>query len=64
VLREASHINPGPAVVLERVVPAGGFTLPNGTFIPAGTKVGINPAVVTRDFEVFGSDADEFNPDR
>jgi cytochrome P450 len=64
VLREASRINPGLAMVLERVVPTGGFTLPDGRFIPAGTKIGINPAVVTRDFEVFGADADEFNPDR
>lgn len=64
VLREASRMNPGLAMVLERVVPASGFTLPDGRFIPAGTKVGINPAVVTRDLDVFGPDADEFNPDR
>ena len=64
VLREAMRINPGLAMILERVVPDSGFTLPDGKFIPAGTHVGINPAVVTRDFEVFGADADDYNPDR
>ena len=64
VIREGMRMNPGLAMVLERVVPASGLTLRDGRFIPAGTKVGINPAVVTRDPEVFGDDVDEFRPDR
>lgn len=64
VMREASRINPGIAMIFERVVPAGGLTLPDGRFIPAGTKVGVNPAVTNRDRAVFGDDADEFDPDR
>jgi cytochrome P450 len=64
VPREPSRINPGLAMVLEQVVPAGGFTLPDRRFIPAGTKVGINLTVVTPDFEVFDADADELKPDR
>ncbi|CAN8105531.1 unnamed protein product [Discula destructiva] len=64
VMREATRINPGIAMIFERLVPAGGFTLPDGRFIPAGTKVGVNPAVTNRDYAVFGDDADEFNPDR
>lgn len=64
VLREAMRINPGLAMIFERVVPRGGFTLPDGRFVPAGTKIGINPAVTNRDREVFGADADEFNPER
>lgn len=64
VMREAMRINPGIAMIFERVVPEGGFTVPDGRYIPAGTKVGINPAVTNRDKEVFGYDADVFNPDR
>lgn len=29
-----------------------------------GTKIGINPFVTNRDSDVFGDDADSFNPDR
>ncbi|KAJ5133982.1 hypothetical protein N7448_000997 [Penicillium atrosanguineum] len=64
VIREAMRINPGIAMIFERVVPEGGFTLPDGRYIPAGTKIGINPSVTNRDYEVFGDDADNFNPDR
>lgn len=43
-------------MVLERVVPAGGLAVPDGRFMPAGTKIGIDPAVTNRDTGVFGSD--------
>lgn len=33
-------------------------------FIPGGTAIGINPAVTNRNVDVFGQDADHFNPDR
>ncbi|KGO53203.1 Cytochrome P450 [Penicillium expansum] len=64
VIREALRVNPGVAMILERIVPEGGFTLPDGRYLPAGTKAGINPFVTNRDFGVFGDDADDFNPDR
>lgn len=64
VLRETMRVNPGIAMVFERVVPSGGYTLPDGRYLPAGTKVGHNPAVTNRDYDVFGNDADEYNPDR
>lgn len=64
VIRESVRINPGIAMIFERVVPEGGFTLPDGRYLPAGTKAGINPFVTNRDYGVFGDDADEFNPDR
>ena len=64
VIREALRVNPGIAMIFERVVPEGGFTLPDGRYLPAGTKAGINLFVTNRDFGVFGDDADEFNPDR
>lgn len=45
-------------------IPEDGFTLPDGRYIPGATKIGINPAVTCRDFEVFGDDVEKFNPDR
>jgi cytochrome P450 len=64
VIREAMRINPATAMILERVVPKSGFTLPDGRFVPGGTNIGINPAVTSRNVEVFGQDAEVFNPDR
>ena len=49
VIQETIRYNPGIAMVFERVVPEGGFSLPDGRYVPAGTKVGINPAVTSRD---------------
>jgi cytochrome P450 len=51
-------------MLLERYVPAEGLTLPDGTTVPGGTKVGINPYVVGRNKDVWGEDADEFRPER
>ncbi|KAL4881373.1 cytochrome P450 [Aspergillus karnatakaensis] len=64
VIRESMRLNPGIAMVFERVAPEGGYTLPDGRYIPAGTKVGISPAVTNRDYAVFSEDADVFRPDR
>lgn len=64
VLREAMRLNPGIALPLERVVPKGGFTLPDGRFIPEDTIVGMNPWVVNRDTKVFGAEPDSFIPER
>lgn len=35
-----------------------------GVHLPEGTVVGVNAAVVHRDKEIFGPDADEFRPER
>lgn len=64
VIRESMRLNPGIAMVFERVAPPGGYTLPDGRYIPAGTKVGINPAVTGRDCGVFGEDVDVFRAER
>ncbi|EJT70983.1 hypothetical protein GGTG_12004 [Gaeumannomyces tritici R3-111a-1] len=45
-------------------IPEQGLTLPDGRHIPAGTTVGLNPAVVLRDRAVYGPDADDFRPER
>lgn len=58
------RLHPGVTMVLERYVPEGGFTLPNGTFVPAGTRAGLNPYIVNRNKGVWGEDADSFRPER
>ena len=64
VMREAKRIHPGVGMLLERVVPAGGFDLPDGRYVPEGTIVGMNPWVVNRDRDTFGPDSDRFVPER
>ncbi|KAF2226611.1 cytochrome P450 [Elsinoe ampelina] len=64
VIHESLRMHPGIALSLERLVPSEGYILPNGTYLPPGTIVGINPAVINRLPEVFGADADTFNPER
>ncbi|WAO88678.1 Hypothetical protein NCS54_00603600 [Fusarium falciforme] len=64
VIREAMRVCPGIGLAPERVVPEGGHVLPDGRFLPAGTKVGLNPAVTCRDSGVFGADVDSFVPER
>lgn len=64
VMRESMRINPGVGLLVERVVPKGGLTLPDGRFVAEGTIVGMNPWVINRDSTVFGAETDSFNPDR
>lgn len=60
---ESMRLHPGVGLTLPRLVPAGGATVA-GFYIPEGYRVGINGAVVQYDRDVFGPDADEYNPDR
>ena len=64
VVQETLRLYPAVGLPLERVVPKGGLTLPEGNFIPQGTIVGVNPCVVNRSKHVYGPDADDFRPER
>ncbi|KAG7151097.1 Cytochrome monooxygenase vrtE like protein [Verticillium longisporum] len=64
LLRETLRYHPAVSMGLERIVPEGGLVLPDGTIVPAGTFVGMNPYIVGRNKGMFGADADEFRPDR
>lgn len=57
------RMHPGVSYPLERVVPEGGAEL-CGAHLPAGTIVGVNPAVIHRNQDIFGEDADQFRPER
>ena len=64
VILEACRVHPGVGLPLERIVPTEGLPLPDGRVIPAGTIVGMNAGVVHGNKEVYGQDADSFNPSR
>ncbi|KAE8320093.1 cytochrome P450 [Aspergillus transmontanensis] len=64
VMREAMRVHPGVGLLLERIVPKGGFTLPDGCFVPEGTMVGVNPWAINRNRTVFGPEPDSFKPER
>ena len=57
------RMHPGVSFPLERVVPQGGAQL-SGHNLPEGTIVGMNAAVIHRDKNIFGEDADTFRPER
>ena len=63
VLKEAMRCYPFLAVLLERVVPAGGAPVA-GTWLPGGTVVGCHPVLVHEDRNCFGEDVDVFRPER
>ncbi|KAI0855331.1 cytochrome P450 [Xylaria cubensis] len=63
-VREAMRIHPAVCMLLERYVPEPGLNLPDSSFIPAGTAIGVNPYVIGRNKKVWGPDADMFRPDR
>lgn len=53
---------PGP---LPRYVPAGeGFIAEGKYLLPPGTQVALQPHTVHRSRDIYGDDADDFNPDR
>ncbi|KUJ14275.1 cytochrome P450, partial [Mollisia scopiformis] len=64
VVREALRIHPPVGLGLERVVPASGLCLPDGTFFRPGTLVSMNAWVLHRSKAIFGDDANTFQPER
>jgi cytochrome P450 len=63
-IKEGLRIHPVVGHILERVVPATGLTLGDGTVLPPGTIVGTNPWVMHTDTRIFGADAEEYRPER
>ncbi|CVK91793.1 related to pisatin demethylase / cytochrome P450 monooxygenase [Fusarium proliferatum] len=63
-VREAMRMHPGVCMILERYVPETGLKLPDGSFVPPGTSVGINPYVAGRNKGIYGQDADVYRPER
>ncbi|KAF2101772.1 cytochrome P450 [Rhizodiscina lignyota] len=63
-IEEGLRMHPVAAVLVERVLPQSGLTLPNGKKLSAGTVVGMSPWTMRGNKAVFGEDASTFNPDR
>ncbi|GKT43322.1 cytochrome P450 monooxygenase vrtE [Colletotrichum spaethianum] len=64
VCRETLRYHPSIAMTMERIVPAGGLALPDGSVVPGGSLVGMNPYIVGRNKSIYGADADEYRPER
>ncbi|EMR81864.1 hypothetical protein ACHAPC_001604 [Botrytis cinerea] len=63
VIKEGLRVHPAVGLGLQRIVPAGGTTIAN-QFIPGGSTVGINAHVAHKNTSVWGSDADQWRPER
>ena len=62
-ISEGMRLHPSVGLTMPRSVPTGGAII-SGFHFPGGYRVGVNGAVVQYDKDVFGPDADNFNPDR
>lgn len=62
-INEGMRLHPSVGLTMPRSVPAGGATI-SGHYFPAGYRIGMNGAVVHYDKDIFGPDADSFNPER
>jgi cytochrome P450 len=62
-IKEAMRMHTSVGLSMQRHAPKGGIELA-GRFIPAGYRIGMNPAVVHYERIAFGEDADLFRPER
>lgn len=63
VIKEALRLHSVVSHPLERLVPKGDIYI-GSNFLPEGTTVGMPAAVINRNENIFGADADTFNPER
>ncbi len=64
MVQESYRTFGAPANNLERIAGETGMHLPNGTELPPGTIVAMNPAAMSSLPHVYGQDADTFRPNR
>ncbi|KAL6706195.1 hypothetical protein ACN47E_005930 [Coniothyrium glycines] len=62
-IKEAMRMHPSVGLSMQRHAPDEGIEL-SGKFIPKHYRVGLNPAVIHYDKDIYGQDADEFKPER
>jgi len=63
VIKETMRIHSTSSLGLPRVVPAQGVTI-RGKFFPGGTVLSVPSYTIHHSKEIWGPDAEEFNPDR
>ncbi|XTI82185.1 cytochrome P450 [Cenococcum geophilum] len=64
IVKEGVRLHLSVGVPLIRESPPNGLRLADGTVIPAGIEVGMKPYVVARRKEVWGPNAEEWEPER
>jgi cytochrome P450 len=60
VVRKAMRMHSAVGMILERYVPESGLHLPDGSLLPAGVTVGMNPYIIARNQDIWGDDAEIF----
>lgn len=63
VIEEGLRYWPPIGLLASKVVPKGGATI-NGFFLPEDSSIGVSTMGIQRSKEIFGADADEFQPAR
>ena len=63
VVSEALRLCPSVALSMPRYTPKGGATIA-GEYFPEGVQVGCNAWVIHVNKQIYGEDAEQFNPDR
>lgn len=63
IIKEAMRLHPSVGLAMPRVAPVGGLEI-SGMHIPAGYDIGMNPAVVGYNEDIFGPDVYNFQPQR
>ncbi|KAI0407181.1 cytochrome P450 [Xylaria palmicola] len=63
-VRESIRLLPPAFAMLQKQVPPRGDTLPDGRFLPGGTRVGTCVYGIVRSRAIFGADADAYRPER
>ncbi|EGP83779.1 putative P450 monooxygenase [Zymoseptoria tritici IPO323] len=64
-IKETLRLDPSGATLLPReVCPGDPELILNGHVVPIGTEVAMNPWIAHRDVNLYGPDAEEYNPDR
>lgn len=64
VVREALRILSGVSMPLERYVPQGGYHLSDGSLLPEGSILGVNPYLLARNKDIYGEDVEDLRPER
>lgn len=62
-LKEAMRIGPAVGLAIYRKVPDQGAEI-DGVFVPGGVEVAVNAWVLHRDQGIFGTDAEQYRPER
>ncbi|KAI4129722.1 MAG: hypothetical protein LQ338_002106 [Usnochroma carphineum] len=62
-VRETLRLSPSVSMLLPRYVSPGGMYI-GKTWVPDGTEISASPFVLHRDKQLFGDDAELFNPER